>query len=54
MPAVGASQHNLAFGEVCERLAANGKPKKGSLTASMRKMVVLANRLMAGPAFQIS
>ena len=54
MPAVGASQRNHVFMEVYERLVTKGKPGKVALTAVMRKMVVLANRLMANPDFQIS
>ena len=54
MPAVGASQRNHVFQEVYQRLLSNGKPGKVALTAVMRKMVVLANRLMADPSFQIS
>jgi len=54
MPAVGASHCNPVFKEVYQRLIANGKPGKVAITAIMRKMVVLANRLMADPAFQIS
>ena len=54
MPAVGASQRNHVFMEVYGRLVAKGKPGKVALTAVMRKMVVLANRLMANPDFQIS
>jgi hypothetical protein len=42
------------FKEVYERLESKGKPGKVALTAVMRKMVVLANRLMANPDFQIS
>lgn len=54
MPAVGASHRNHVFMEVYNRLLSNGKPAKVALAAVMRKMVVLANRLMADPAFQIS
>lgn len=54
MPAVGASHRNHVFKEVYERLESKGKPGKVALTAVMRKMVVLANRLMADPTFQIS
>jgi transposase len=54
MPAVGACHRNHVFKEVYERLESKGKPGKVALTAVMRKMVVLANRLMANPDFQIS
>lgn len=54
MPAVCASHRNQVFQELYERLTTNGKPAKVALAAIMRKMVVLANRLMADPAFQIS
>ena len=54
MPAVGACQRNHVFMEVYQHLLSNGKPAKVAITAVMRKMVVLANRLMADPAFQIS
>lgn len=54
MPAVCAIRRNHVWREVYQRLVANGKPGKVAITAVMRKMVVLANRLMADPTFQIS
>lgn len=54
MPAVSASYRNDILAELYQRLISKGKPGKVALTALMRKMVVLANRLMADPDFQIS
>lgn len=54
MSAMTGSFHNPFFMELYQRLTNRGKPAKVALTAVMRKMVVLANRLMADPDFQIS
>jgi transposase len=54
MSAITGSFHNPVFMELYQRLTNRGKPAKVALTAVMRKMVVLANRLMAEPDFQIS
>lgn len=54
MAALTAKKHNKVWAEFYSRLVNRGKPPKVALTAVMRKMVVLANRLMADPSFQIS
>lgn len=54
MAAVCASKSNPVLRDVYERLRYNGKPAKVAITALMRKLVVLANRLMADPLFEIS
>ena len=54
MPSVGATTSNPIFAEVYTRLKSNGKPGKVALTAVMRKMVVLANRIIGDPDFQVS
>ena len=54
MSAMTGSFHNPVFMEIYQRLIRRGKPAKVALTAIMRKMVVLANRLMADPDFQLS
>lgn len=54
MAAVNAKTNNPAWAEMYNRLVERGKPHKVALTAIMRKMVMLANRLLADPGFQIS
>lgn len=54
MPAVGATTSNPIFSEFYLRLKSNGKSGKVALTAVMRKMVILANRIIGDPDFQIS
>lgn len=54
MAAITAKSHNEIWAELYSRLTKNGKPHKVAITAIMRKMVILANRLMADPEFQIS
>lgn len=54
MSALTGSVHNPVFMELYQRLINRGKPSKVALTAIMRKMVILANRLMADPHFQLS
>jgi hypothetical protein len=39
---------------VYERLTAKGKPHKVALVALIRKIVTLANRLMADPEFKLA
>lgn len=51
MAAVVASQHNPILRDFYQRLLANGKPKKLALTAVMRKLMILANRIMSDPEF---
>lgn len=52
MCAVCASHANPVLRDFYQRLLARGKPPKVALTAVMRKLVVLANRIMADPSFQ--
>lgn len=54
MGAIVAIRHNPVLKSYYEHLKERGKPSKVALTAVMRKMVVLANRLMADPDFQLS
>ena len=54
MAAVSASRSNPILRDHYQQLIKRGKPPKVALTAIMRKMVVLANRLCADPAFQPS
>jgi transposase len=37
-----------------QRLLAAGKPKKLALTALMRKLIILANRLLKNPNFSLA
>lgn len=54
MPAVCASRSNPVLSRFYRKLIERGKPPKVALTAIMRRLVVLANRLCADPSFQIS
>lgn len=54
MAALSAKTYNEVWAELYSRMVRRGKPHKVALTAIMRKMVVLANRLMADPDFQLS
>lgn len=54
MAAVSASRSNPILSNFYTRLINKGKPPKVALTAVMRKLVVLANRLSADPCFQPS
>lgn len=47
MPALVAARHNTDLKRKYEQLIANGKPPKLAITAIMRKLVVLANALLA-------
>lgn len=51
MAAVSAIQHNPILKEFYARLKTNGKPSKVALTAVMRKILILSNRIMADPDF---
>lgn len=51
MAAVNAMRYNPVLKAFYARLIAKGKPPKVALTAIMRKLVILANRLMADPTF---
>lgn len=54
MAAVSATRHNPVLAEFYNRLVEKGKPRKKAITAVMRKLVVLANLLLADPDFQLS
>lgn len=54
MPAVCARSHNPVLKAYHRNLIDQGKPEKVALTALMRKMVVLANRILSDPDFNIS
>lgn len=51
MAALAASIHNPILKAFYQRLRSNGKPAKVALTAIMRKLVVLLNRLLKNPNF---
>jgi transposase len=51
MAALSASQHNPILGAIYQRHRKNGKPHKVALTALMRKLIVLLNRLLRNPDF---
>lgn len=50
MPALAAIRHNAILKSFAERLRANGKPQKVIITAVMRKLLVLAYRLLTTDA----
>jgi transposase len=54
MAAVCASQHNRILHDYYHALLARGKPVKVALTAVMRKLIVLLNRLLADPNFVLA
>lgn len=51
MAAVSARQHNPILRDFYNRLIQQGKPPKVALTAVMRKLVTLANRIASDPEF---
>lgn len=51
MAALAATQHNPILKAFYQRLRQNGKPAKLALTAVMRKLVILMNRLLKNPDF---
>ena len=53
MAALSASRFNPVLSAFYLRLLANGKPFKVAITVLMRKLVCLANRLLADNAFQL-
>ncbi len=53
MAAVSASQHNPILAAFYQRLLTEGKPAKVALTAVMRKMIVVLNRLLKDPNFTL-
>ncbi|HEY5042518.1 MAG TPA: IS110 family transposase [Verrucomicrobiae bacterium] len=54
MAALVASRHNPVLKPLYLRLLANGKAKKLALTVLMRKLIILANRLLKNPAFSLA
>lgn len=53
MAAVSASQHNPVLQAFHARLLASGKPPKVCLTAVMRKMITVLNRMLRDPNFTL-
>ena len=53
MAAVAASRWNPILRDFYQRLVTKGKPAKLALTAVMRKLIVLLNRLAANPDFTL-
>jgi transposase len=54
MSALVASRHNPILKALYLRLLDAGKPKKLALTALMRKLIILANRLLKNPNFSLA
>ena len=54
MPALTAIKHNPVLKQFYDRLTARGKPHKLALTATMRKLLCVLNRMIADPQFQPS
>ena len=54
MPAMSASRHNPILREFYTRLIEKGKPHHVAMTAVMRKLICLLNRLLADPEFELS
>jgi len=54
MAALVASRHNPVLKSLYLRLLANGKAKKLALTVLMRKLIILANRLLKNPNFSLA
>ena len=54
MAALVASRHNPVLKALYQRLLLAGKPKKLALTVLMRKLILLANRLLKNPNFSLA
>jgi len=54
MASLSAVRHDRIFKEFYTRLRAAGKPAKVALTAVMRKLIILINRLLKNPNFQLA
>lgn len=54
MAALVASRHNPILKALYQRLVAKGKPKKLALTVLMRKLIILANKLLKNPDFALA
>ena len=53
MPTLCAIRHNPILREFYQRLRARNKPAHVALTAAMRKMLCVLNRLLSDPEFQL-
>jgi len=53
MAALVASRFNPILKALYLRLLAQGKPKKLALTVLMRKLIILANKLLKNPQFSL-
>jgi len=53
MAALVASRYNPILKPLYQRLLAAGKPKKLALTVLMRKLILLANRILKNPQFSL-
>ena len=53
MASLSAVRHDPILRTFHQRLRAAGKPPKVALTAVMRKLIVLLNRLLKNPAFHL-
>lgn len=54
MAALVASRYNPILKALYQRLLLAGKPKKLALTVLMRKLILLANRLLKNPNFSLA
>jgi len=54
MPTLSAVKHNAVLGAFYRRLVEKGKPHQVALTAAMRKLLCLLNRMLADAAFKPS
>lgn len=54
MPALCAATHNPKLRAFYRGLIARGKPHKVALTAVMRKLICLLNKILANPDFKLS
>jgi transposase len=54
MATLSAVRHDRIFQEFYTRLRAAGKPAKVALVAVMRKLIILLNRLLKNPNFQLA
>jgi len=54
MAALVASRHNPILSAFYQRLVGRGKPPKLALTAVMRKLLCLSNRLLSDPGFMLT
>lgn len=53
MAALAAIRHNRILKAFYQQLRTRGKPAKVALTAVMRKLIVLLNRLLKNPHFNL-